>query len=106
MTTEYQLIPDRVVWNGPEGSEVVMDEDGIRLLVPKWLEQPDLAVLLQIIARAKQLRDTGGPLVPRPPTNDELKKWEWRAHEKLAAPAIIEKIAPDDDLIDVEIVPF
>ena len=27
MTTEYQLTPDRVVWNGPEGSEVVMDED-------------------------------------------------------------------------------
>ena len=104
MTTEFELIPDRVIWKGPEGSEVLMDEDGIHLLVPKRLEQPDVAVLLRIIARAKQLRDAGGPLVPRPRTDDELKAWEWRARQKLAAQAIIDKIAPDDDGLDVGVV--
>ena len=79
MRTEYELIPDRVIWKGPEGSEVVLDEDGIRLLVPKWLEQADVAGLLRIVARAKQLRDAGGPLIPRPKTDAEVKAWEWRA---------------------------
>ena len=101
MTTEYQLIPDRVIWKGPEGSEVMMDEDGICLLVPKRLEQPDVAVLLRIIARAKQLRDTGGPLVPRPPTDDELTSWDRSARLKIAADAIIEKFNPADPLGEV-----
>ena len=106
MTTEFELIPDRVIWKGPEGSEVLMDEDGIHLLVPKRLEQPDVAVLLRIIARAKQLRDAGGSLIPRPKTDAEVEAWEWRARQKLAAKAILDKIAPDDGDLDVEIVPF
>ena len=106
MRTEYELIPDRVIWRGPEGSEVVLDEGGIRMLVPKWLEQADVAGLLQIVARAKQLRDAGGPLIPRPKTDAEVEAWEWRARQKLAAKAILDKIAPDDGDLDVEIVPF
>ena len=95
MTTEYQLTPDRVVWNGPEGSEVVMDEDGIRLRATNWLEEPDLNRLMQILKRAKQLRDTGGPLVPRPPSPDELERWDRSARLKIAADAIIERFDPD-----------
>ena len=94
-TNEYELVPHLIAWRGPNGSEILLDEDGIRLRAGNWLEEPDLNRLMQILKRAKDLRDAGGPAIPRPPSPDELDRWDRSARLKIAADAIIERFDPD-----------
>ncbi len=63
---EYALLPRRIDWRGPDGSTVVLDEDGVSVQVPSRLEQADLERLLEIIAVAKEARAAGLTFVPRP----------------------------------------
>ena len=94
---EYALLPRRIDWRGPEGSTVVLDEDGVGVQVPSRLEQPDLERLLEIIAVAKEARAAGLTFAPRPPTADEISRYNWHEKQRQAAKAIIKAIAPDPD---------
>lgn len=100
-TNEYELVPHLIAWRGPNGSEIRLNEDGIHLKANNWLEEPDLTRLMQILKRAKNLRDAGGPAIPRPPAPDELTVWDRSARLKIAADAIIEKFNPADPLGEV-----
>lgn len=92
---EYSLLPRRIDWRGPEGSSVTLDEDGVSLYVPSRLEQADLERLLEIIAVAKEARAVGLTFAPRPPTADEISRYDWHEKQRQAAKAIVEAIAPD-----------
>ena len=62
------ITPRRIEWQGPEGFTVILDEDGVQLRAPKGgLEEPDLNLLLDIIAEAKRARDAQSSPIPLPP---------------------------------------
>ena len=94
---EYSLLPSRIYWRGPDESFVVLDEDGVGVQVPRRLEQADLERLLEIIAVAKEARAVGLTFVPRPPTADEISRYDWHEKQRQAAKAIVKAIAPDPD---------
>ena len=54
------IIPVRIIWTGPESTEVHLDEDGVMLRFGKGgLEESDVDRLLAIIAVAKAAKASG-----------------------------------------------
>lgn len=64
--------PRQIVWGGPNGHHVILDEDGVSLrLRPRpggLLEEAEINRLLAVIAEAKRCRDTGTAPVPTVPS--------------------------------------
>jgi hypothetical protein len=91
MTTPYQLLPIRIEWAGPEGTRVLLDEDGVQLRFANGgLEECDVDRLLEVIAVAKATKQARTSETPRPPTKDEqaaLPDWRGRriAHDAIKA---------------------
>ena len=66
------ITPRRIEWQGPEGFTVILDEDGVHLHAPLGaLEEPDLNLLLDVIAEAKRARDAQSAPIPLPPTREQ-----------------------------------
>ena len=62
--------PRQIVWGGPSGHRVILDEDGVTLHPGGLLEEPEINRLLAVIAEAKRCRDMGTaptPIVPSIP---------------------------------------
>lgn len=60
--------PCQIVWPGPNGHHVILDEDGVSLRPGGLLEEAEINRLLAVIAEAKRCRDTGTAPVPTVPS--------------------------------------
>ena len=66
--TSWQTRPRLIEWQGPNGSVVRLDEDGINLRAPNPLEQVEVEELLEIIAAAREAQCSRSVPAPAPPT--------------------------------------
>ena len=65
--TPMNITPAQIVWRGPSGHTVVLDEDFVSLRPGGSLEESEINTLLAIIAEAKACRDRGHAPVPTAP---------------------------------------
>jgi hypothetical protein len=56
--------PRQIVWPGPNGHHVILDEDGVSLRPGGLLEEAEINRLLSVINEAKKCRDAGTAPVP------------------------------------------
>ena len=60
--------PRKIVWGGPNGHQVILDEDGVTLRPGGLLEEAEINRLLAVIAEAKRCRAPGTAPVPTVPS--------------------------------------
>ena len=94
----HHLIPTRISWS-VHGYCVGLDEDGVHLDPGKHpLEQSDLLDLLQVINTALEAAASDNPLIPTPPTAEDLSVMRFesarRYHAKQASEAILGGTSP------------
>lgn len=72
--SDYQLIPSSIIWDGPNGTKVFLNEDGVHLRFsnPGGIEEAELNQLIEIVQQAKRYRTSNQTSVPRPPTREEI----------------------------------
>lgn len=62
------ITPAQIIWRGPGGHVVVLDEDFVSLRPGGQLEESEINTLLAVIAEAKRCRDAGAAPVPVAPS--------------------------------------
>lgn len=69
------LVPVQIIWQGPESTRVVLDEDGVNLRFANGggLEECDVDRLLAIIREAKLTKRVGTSGTPAPPSRQEAR---------------------------------
>lgn len=66
--TSWRSKPAEIVWRGPSGATVRLNEDGVCLQAPNWLEQSEVEQLLEIIAAARRSQMEQRADTPAAPT--------------------------------------
>ena len=62
------ITPHQIIWRGPNGYVVVLDEDFVSLRASgQSLEESEINTLLAVIAEAKRCRDAKSAPTPTPP---------------------------------------
>ncbi len=83
-------LPFRIIWKGPESSEVWLDEDGASI---RWggagaMEAPDVHRLIELYQRVEHMAVTGAVPVPAPPTEAEMKSDRYYNQRRIVAKAM------------------
>ncbi len=83
-------LPFRIIWKGPESSEVWLDEDGASI---RWggagaMEPADVRRLIELYQRVENMAANGLVQVPAPPTEDEMKSDRYYNQRRIVAKAM------------------
>lgn len=100
-----QITPTRVLWVGPSGTGVQLDEDGVTLRWPSRpsaIEEGEVDQLLEVIAEAKRCKAFGNVPAPHVPPRDswqrESRAYQARRLVDVAAKAIRRELRGDDEV--------
>lgn len=95
--------PYRIEWQGPEGTRVVLDEDGVTVRWPSRpgaIEECDVDRLLEVIAEAKRCKAAKGAPAPAVPDRNDWRRGnirEYQAKRIVTAAAIRNELGVDAD---------
>jgi len=103
-STPAPFTPYRIEWQGPEGSRVVLDEDGVQVRWPRagGIEERDVDRLLEVVAEAKRCKAAKAVPAPEVPAHGDWRRYatpSYRAKRltEVTAAAIRDELGLDAD---------